>query len=330
MDAADYVANLGGRLYRYQSDDCAFFERIANIQCIDNLDDFYNEFKALNLYGMSCMINSECIDETVNPLDVPYGESFSGDMCLLYRYDLSGDFSPCDFYKEEIAPDMDYMLDIKAPIVFNALNFRNVPLGYICFYFAPLLEEYCRIPQIVNAFNIAIGGYRNIRYQKYITSRIDEISKRDMLTGLYNRTGFMKIFNENSGFAGKSFTVISIDLDRLKYINDSFGHIEGDDAIKTFAYLIEMGCPGKKICARFGGDEFAVLTDCLDEAEIREKLIGCISGHNSRSGKPYELSASIGMHVHLSSAPPETFDELLKQADRLMYEEKRLKKGNRA
>ncbi|MBQ8781542.1 MAG: GGDEF domain-containing protein [Oscillospiraceae bacterium] len=330
INAADYVANLSGRLYRYQTDDCAFFEHIANIQCLDNLKDFYNEFKALNLYGMSCMINTECTDETVNPLDVPYGESFSGDMCLLYRYDMSGEFEPRSFYKEEIAPDMDYMLSIKAPLVFNALNFRNVPLGYMCFYFAPALEEYCRIPQVVNAFNIAIGGYRNIRYQKYITNRIDEISKRDMLTGLYNRSGFMKMFNDSSGFAGNSFTVISIDLDRLKYINDSFGHLEGDSAIKNFACLIEMGCPGRKICARFGGDEFAIITDCLDESKIRESLVSRIAEHNSRSGKAYELSGSIGMHVHLNTDPPETFDELLKQADRLMYEEKRLKKGNRA
>lgn len=329
INAADYVANLGGRLYRYQSDDCTFYERVAAIQCLDSIDDIYNEFKKLNLYGMSCMLNSECTDETVNPLDIPYGESYSGDMYLLYKYDVKGTFRPVSFSKTDIAPDMDYMLDEGYPLIFNALNFRDVPLGYMCFYFAPSLEEYCRIPQIVNAFNIAVGGFRNVRYQKYITNRIDEFSKRDMLTGLYNRKGFMHRFDEMMKSVKDGFSVISIDLDKLKFINDSFGHTEGDSAIRAFAGVLEKGCPGRKICGRFGGDEFAAVTDCTDEDMIKNSIEKCISEYNSDSGKPYELSASMGVAVQNPDNAHERFEDIFKRSDRLMYEEKRRRKSSR-
>ena len=275
------------------------------------------------------MLNSECIDETVNPLDIPYGESYSGDMCLLYKYDMYGNFKPHSFNKADIAPDMDYMIEQGVPLIFCALNFRDVPLGYICFYFAPMLEEYCRIPQIVNVFNIAVGGFRNIRYQKYITNRIDELSKRDMLTGLYNRFGFMYKLDELKRHAKNGFSVISIDLDRLKYINDNFGHTEGDAAIKAFAGVLERGCPGKKVCGRLGGDEFAAVTDCIDPENVKSSIEKCIAEYNGRSGKPYELSASMGVTAYRNNSDYRSFEELFKESDRLMYEEKRRKKSSR-
>lgn len=168
-----------------------------------------------------------------------------------------------------------------------------------------------------------------MRYQKYLTNRIDEISKRDMLTGLYNRIGFNSLVDDIMHNLKKDIAVISIDLDRLKYINDTFGHTEGDFAIRSVARALDEGCPGKKICARFGGDEFAAVTD---ECDI-ETITGCIQDwidkFNAVSGKPYDISASIGVYVHKAADGYEDFEKLFNKSDKLMYEIKRKRKDNR-
>ena len=127
----------------------------------------------------------------------------------------------------------------------------------------------------------------------------------------------------------EGFSVISIDLDKLKYINDNFGHTEGDTAIRSFAGVLEKGCPGRKICGRFGGDEFAAVTDCTDTQLIKKSIEKCISEYNSTSGKPYELSASMGVAVCKDSDEYKCFEDIFKCSDRLMYEEKRRRKSSR-
>ena len=89
------------------------------------------------------------------------------------------------------------------------------------------------------------------------------------MTGLYNRRGFYEkigLMAEQYACKGKYIYIFSIDIDRLKYINDNFGHAEGDFAITTIASAIYNTGGKDSVCARFGGDEFicAVLADTPD------------------------------------------------------------------
>ncbi len=328
INAAEVVTQVGNRFNRYQNDDCSIHERLANIYCCESVKQVYDEIAALKIYGVFALINSECIDERVNPMSRPDDCSFSDNMCLIYKY-TEEDFTPCGFSRSDIIPELDYVMGTGNPVVFNALNFRDIPLGYICFFFEASMRDYCRIPQLVNAFNTFIGGYRMMRYQKYLTTRIDEISKRDMLTGLYNRIGFNSMIEEKIHGIKKDMAVISIDLDRLKYINDTFGHTEGDFAIRSIARAIDEGCPGNKICARFGGDEFAAVTDESDAEKISSSIQDWIDRFNKTSGKPYEISASVGIHIHKASEGYVDFEKLFNISDALMYEVKRKRKDNR-
>ena len=329
VNAAKVVTEIGDRFYRYQNDDCMIHERMANIYCSEAVKQIYDEINTLNLYGVFALINSECTDERVNPMACPDDYSFSDEMCLLYRYSGDSSFDPCDFDRSEIAPELDYILETGNPLVFNALNFRDIPLGYVGFFFEATMTDYCRIPQVVNALNSFIGGFRMMRYQKYLTNRIDEISKRDMLTGLYNRIGFNSLVDDIMHNLKKDIAVISIDLDRLKYINDTFGHTEGDFAIRSVARALDEGCPGKKICARFGGDEFAAVTDECNIETITGSIQNWLDKFNAVSGKPYDISASIGVYVHKASDGYEDFEKLFNKSDKLMYEIKRKRKDNR-
>ena len=80
----------------------------------------------------------------------------------------------------------------------------------------------------------------------------------DGLTNLYNRLAFLSIFNElkeEPSNIGKTMTIIMADLNGLKKINDTYGHVAGDQAIATVAKELKAACPYGSICVRYGGDE---------------------------------------------------------------------------
>ena len=121
--------------------------------------------------------------------------------------------------------------------------------------------------------------------------------------------------------------IFSIDMNRLKYINDTFGHTEGDFAISTLAKAICANSGEDAVCARFGGDEFVVAsigkTENLYSApEFLEKILASIALTEGVDQKPYPISASIGMHCLLITASinPES---MISIADANMYEMKK-------
>ena len=118
-----------------------------------------------------------------------------------------------------------------------------------------------------------------------------------------------------------------IDMDGLKYVNDNFGHDDGDLALKMLADVISECCGERLTCARFGGDEFIVIGSGLTEAEtarfeqaFQEKL----NAVNAVSGKPYRVDASIGTFL-TEVTPDMKLFELIAEADQVMYEQKKRK-----
>ena len=116
------------------------------------------------------------------------------------------------------------------------------------------------------------------------------------------------------------------DLDGLKHINDTYGHDEGDIAIKALASALKSSCPEGSICIRFGGDEmFAVIGEECDPARIKADMYAFIERFNEASDTPYEVSASVG--IYTSDDGTIDFEELVRKSDELMYIDKFRKKG---
>lgn len=161
------------------------------------------------------------------------------------------------------------------------------------------------------------------------------LSLTDDLTGLYNRRGFFTLADQylkNLRRAGKEASLIYIDMDGLKSINDTHGHDEGSKALNKIAEILRRTFRQSDIIARIGGDEFVILetdaerTDAqVSLARLRENL----RKHNDANSNLYELSLSIGI---VRGGPEEypTVEALLTRGDELMYEEKRGKKRERA
>ena len=120
-----------------------------------------------------------------------------------------------------------------------------------------------------------------------------------------------------------------VDLDKMKHINDTLGHQEGDNALLDVASILKEVFRESDIIGRMGGDEFAVLAiDATDETkDLLTKRLNVILDACNRPDKRYQLSLSVGIS-HYDPGHPVSLDELMAQADTLMYEQKRGKQDN--
>ena len=163
--------------------------------------------------------------------------------------------------------------------------------------------------------------------QYMLQAELGNLALTDELTGLYNRRGFMALAERQLKVgrrSGRGMLLFVMDVDRLKQINDSFGHFEGDRALKRTAGALEETFRDSDVVARLGGDEFAVLAieaTGHSEATIRTRLFESLK---SISGKPsrYEISLSVGL-ARFDPCSRTSIGELMSKADRAMYEEKR-------
>lgn len=156
---------------------------------------------------------------------------------------------------------------------------------------------------------------------------LDSISKRDELTRIYNRRGFLNAadkFMKSPVHQGRQAIAVYADLDLLKVINDRFGHDEGDFAIKTVASMLRMVFASDSIVGRFGGDEFVVLF-ALPEGknwdDYQTAMEQRLQVFNQSSGKPYNVSLCMGAADFVCSSKV-SISEVLAAADSALYKEK--------
>jgi two-component system cell cycle response regulator len=151
----------------------------------------------------------------------------------------------------------------------------------------------------------------------------------DDLTKLYNRRGFLSLAQQNMKLAkreGKTLLLMSGDLDGLKLINDTYGHHEGDRALKTVAALLKDTFRTSDVIARIGGDEFVVLAIQAtgENAQVlRERLQKNIDQHNATNEK-FSISLSVGI-AQFNPQDEVPIEELLIRADQRLYEDKQTK-----
>lgn len=181
---------------------------------------------------------------------------------------------------------------------------------------------------LVRAIRHAIERHR-------LFSALRSLSLIDDLTGLYNRRGFSDLGEQYLKLArrsGRGVTMVYVDLDRFKSINDSLGHHVGDRALIKVADILRATFRRSDIIARLGGDEFGVLAlEAADESAelLVERLREGVVDFNESSVEPFELSVSIGMARH-DDDPRVRLEDMVTEADAAMYREKHAKGPSRA
>ncbi|HEU4479745.1 MAG TPA: diguanylate cyclase [Pyrinomonadaceae bacterium] len=153
----------------------------------------------------------------------------------------------------------------------------------------------------------------------------EEQASTDHLTGLANRRRFERQLEREvarTARHGRPFSLITIDIDHFKQVNDTYGHEAGDEAIKTLARVLQQGTRGIDLAARIGGEEFAVIlteTNLSGAVEVAERLRVALKSIEIQSVG--QIAASFGVAECPSQA--ETARELVARADAALYEAKR-------
>ena len=160
-------------------------------------------------------------------------------------------------------------------------------------------------------------------------ARAQELARLDALTGLANRAGLSERFRAEARAAraqGRQLSVLYLDLDRFKDVNDSLGHAVGDGVIREFAERVSQAIGGDAFAARLGGDEFSVV--CFDRsrvAELCERLLQACSVPCVLANDTVRMSVSIGI-AHADMEEPDLV-EAMRQADIALYAAKSAGRG---
>ncbi|MCX7553196.1 GGDEF domain-containing protein [Marinicella sp. S1101] len=170
---------------------------------------------------------------------------------------------------------------------------------------------------------IKIKQYAEENYQ--LAKNLHWQSEHDELTGVYNRAGIFNWIKNQQLFTGKSFEPISLvmlDFDHFKNINDKYGHAVGDEVIKQGAQLLGDAMGSQSVVARFGGEEFLLILQEGSEANNLELAHGLLQQFRQLNIAPeIKVSVSMGFVNHRMRF---SFEQSLKAADDCMYQAKSL------
>ena len=202
--------------------------------------------------------------------------------------------------------------------------------------FEPHLNKYLEIRTMprYDSKNQIIGVIhlvRDITEKKEMEDRLKAMSITDDLTGLYNRRGFFALIKQQLKIVKrgkeKAF-MLYVDIDNFKEINDTLGHSTGDSVLIDVGNILKSTYRESDIVARIGGDEFVVFPAVKEESDIRmvtDRLQSNIDAYNLMEKRVYKLSMSVGIASY-DPEDPCPIDDVLAEADRSMYENKRQKK----
>lgn len=180
-------------------------------------------------------------------------------------------------------------------------------------------------------WNIIMGNQIQdiLTHQKMqnLIGQLEEMYDRDALTGMYNRRGFENYGNpmfDEAKKEGELIFLAIVDMDGMKQINDNYGHIEGDFALRKVCEAIGHACPEEVIQARTGGDEFEIIAKGVTEAQglsFLQELENYLEAFNHSCEKKYEIHASCGYACRIP-LPGDSMEGFIKESDAIMYENK--------
>ncbi len=245
--------------------------------------------------------------------------------------------SPQKFMKKDLMPKA--MLEDDKPYYIFSIHHLQYYMGYLIV--SPKDKSYNKLTMQAWIVNLGcmLDNWRTRQELSAALKRMENLYNRDTLTDLYNRHGYNMFFEEycrQCMAEGLSLAVLIIDMDDLKFVNDNYGHAEGDYSLCAIAEGMRVASKHGEICLRTGGDEFMVIAKDYTEdmaREFIERMREHIDKRIARDKKPYEVKVSTGYCIRIpennTSLITEVSEEYQKIADSMMYEEKKTHKARR-
>ena len=252
---------------------------------------------------------------------------YSSNMDILYELRDGKDMPLRHFDSKYLYPDYEHKEGESNLYIFAPMNYLNFIIGYIAIKNTPTLLYNLGLSKFIKNMNAQLFSMRRHIFSDRTNNELKKIYMTDALTGLYNRTGCQKVLYDfiisRKGKNQKSILVFA-DIDRMKTINDLYGHLNGDLAIKATAEAFKKYSPDDWLFGRYGGDEF-IAVGSWPENENIEDLLKNISESMSNEFDTLNLSfilhASIGYAV-IEPSDNASIDDYIDKADEYMYAEK--------
>jgi diguanylate cyclase (GGDEF)-like protein len=205
----------------------------------------------------------------------------------------------------------------------------NVVSHLIASQSARLLDAAAGFAELVNAISYIVLLGATLLDNAHLFRRVRTLAISDSLTGLANYRHLVDILQselERSGRTNRSFSLLLMDLDGLKKINDQYGHVIGSRALCRVATTLKLNCRSIDTAARYGGDEFALVlpeTSHFAAEQVVERVRNCLLADEEHP----PLSMSIGVATFPKCGV--TVQQLLEYADKSLYAMKEQSKGRR-
>ncbi len=227
----------------------------------------------------------------------------------------------------DMVPYYDPDSDETAVYLFVPLHLEDESFGYyVSKNHSKMIKDFY-VNSLTRHIASGLGRARqNIKLDK-LNKLLADISVRDELTGLYNRMGYEKIaipYLDELRHTKQNCVIMVADINRMKVINDKYGHLQGDTAIKIVASVIKSSIPKNWKAVRYGGDEYVIIGDytvSADMEDIKKAIIEKVKRISDDLSLPYNLSVSIG-YVVIDPDNDLENEEYFRMADDAMYEMK--------
>ena len=218
--------------------------------------------------------------------------------------------------------------------LFAPFHFGDKAVGFCCVENGYYLMDKQLWATVISEMNVAMITLFNKWRLEQINQELAVISIKDPLTQIYNREGMRQIATkafDKAAKQGRALLIMFADMDKLKYINDTYGHEYGDRAIRDAARAVAGGGGINSIPVRYGGDEFVSISIYDEDEDPEEKKNAILEKAREISLQerlPFDLEFSIG-YVITDPGDDKSLDEYVREADHIMYQEKMQKKVNR-
>ncbi|WP_270566133.1 HD domain-containing phosphohydrolase [Clostridium beijerinckii] len=254
---------------------------------------------------------------------------------ILFTFDSNGVFIDTEAKDENILmlPKEEFIgkaISEVMPKEIAELAYENLRLvletGKLHTFEYKLLGSYCEIRMVKCGADHVLAALRDMTVKKELEERLEYLCYNDQLTGLYNRRYYEEELKSLDVKENYPLTIVLGDVNGLKLINDSFGHVVGDELIKKSAQIIKNGCRSQDVVIRLGGDEFVILLPKTDTYEA-EKIVENIN-NLAKKEKIQGLDISISFGYETKCHEDEMIQEIFIKAEDYMYKRKLFESSN--
>ena len=252
---------------------------------------------------------------------------YSSHMDILYELRAGKRMALSHFNSKELYPGYVHEEGRSDLYVFAPLNYLNFIIGYIAIKNSPKLLFNLDLGPFIKSMNAQLFSMRRHIFSQRTNLELKKIYMTDALTGMYNRMGCENVLYDyitSRKQQNLKSILVFADIDRMKTINDVYGHLNGDFAIKATAEAFKTCSPEEWLFGRYGGDEFIAVgpwpeTDSIEQ--FIKKISEAMSSEFSSLNLAFILHASIGYAV-IEPGDNETIEDYIDRADKYMYAEK--------